>query len=57
LGTLADEKLFQLAHRYDPTTLNTIGEIAKMEMDATTMTKLMDSLNNEIDAVYPSKIM
>jgi hypothetical protein len=28
-----------------------------MEMDATTMTKLMDSLNNEIDAVYPSKIM
>jgi hypothetical protein len=57
LGTLADEKLFQLAHRYDPATLNTIGEISKMEMDATAMTKLMDSLNNEIDAVYPSKIM
>ncbi|EFX74432.1 hypothetical protein DAPPUDRAFT_324421 [Daphnia pulex] len=28
-----------------------------MEMDATAMTKLMDSLNGEIDAVYPSKIM
>jgi hypothetical protein len=57
LGTLADEKLFKLARRYNSPTLYTIGETALMEMNETAMAKLMDSLNDEIDAVYPSKIM
>ncbi len=56
-GTLADEKLLELADDHGLTTLTAMCNDALIETEATQMTKFMECLNNGAGVLYSSKIM
>jgi hypothetical protein len=61
MGTLADEKLLKLAEHYQLSTLSVLCRVALKKIEATQMSKVIESLNNGVEGVPPgldsSKIM
>jgi speckle-type POZ protein len=61
LGTFADEELLKLAIKYGLLALSGLCKIALRKIEATQMTKLIESINNGVEGVsrgvHPSKIM
>jgi speckle-type POZ protein len=61
MGTLADEELLKLANKYGLDSLSGLCKIALRKIEATQMTKLIESINNGVEGVsrgvHPSKIM